>query len=45
MLDVSQFTPEEITVKATDRNIVIHGDDININYLSLVFLFDVFYFL
>lgn len=24
-LDVSEFTPEEITVKTTDRNIVIHG--------------------
>lgn len=25
ILDVSQFTPEEISVKTTDRNIVIHG--------------------
>ena len=25
MLDVSQFTPEEIAVTTTDRNIVIHG--------------------
>lgn len=25
MIDVSQFRPNELTVKTTDKNIVVHG--------------------
>jgi crystallin, alpha B len=25
MVDVTQFRPEEITVKTTDKNVIIHG--------------------
>lgn len=33
MVDVSHFQPNEIYVKKTDNNIIVHGEPI-INYIS-----------
>lgn len=32
MVDVSQFRPEEVSVKTTDKDIVIHGNLITIGF-------------